>query len=144
MGLLTAYVGNRTPVLKTIETSYDCMRLHWRHQTINRTFRAIINLPRDEDKWRTIYDRPSPASTSVCVKGVIFYISDVLLRPLKRDKQRQFKRRNDYRIKMRVMLCFTHHRKSDPRRVFPARCLLNEYRIFCAKCYFRWLTEGES
>jgi hypothetical protein len=66
------------------------------------------------------------------VKGVIFNISVVLLRPLKRDKTRGFKRRNDWPIKTRVTYYFPHHRESDPRQ--------RGYRIFWVLCYFRWLT----
>ena len=54
------------PSSETTETSYDCLRLQWRHQTISTTFRGTINLPHDEDKWRSIYGRPSCSFTSVC------------------------------------------------------------------------------
>ena len=55
-----------TPSSQTTETSYDCLRLQWRHQTISTTFRGTINLPHDEDKWWSIYGRPSCSFTSVC------------------------------------------------------------------------------
>lgn len=58
--------SGREPHFSNHNTSYDCLRLHWRHQTISTTFRGTINLPRDEDKWRSIYGRPSCSFTSVC------------------------------------------------------------------------------